>query len=100
MKISNLFIPAFVISSIAIFTGALLKILHIPGATELLTIGLLLILVFIFSALYEIYSSNRINLSEKIMWTTAFIVFTMLAAILYLAVGRPRLMRQHKLLQR
>ncbi len=97
MKQSNLFIPAFVLSFMTGILGAYLKVVHLPGGKILLIIALGLTLVYIVSALYEIYTSDKIKLSEKIMWTTGFLVITFLAAILYLVMGRPRSLRQYRL---
>ncbi len=100
MNLSNLFLPAFVLSVISSVLGAFLKILHVPGANILFIIWVLLTVLYIVVALYEIYTSPRLQLSEKIMWTVTFLVATMLAAILYMIVCRPKLRHEYKLLDR
>ena len=100
MKISDLFIPAFILSVITSIIAALLKIQHVPGTNLLFMIWIILTLIYIATALYEIYSSDRLKPIEKIMWTVTFLVATMLAAILYMIVCRPKLRHEYKLLDR
>jgi hypothetical protein len=73
--------------------GALMKITHLPGAEKLLIIGILGNLVFIVSALNEVWTSIRIEKGEKIMWTIAFFfIFFIgtLGPIIYFLLGRKR----------
>ena len=85
---------SFVISLVFELVGALLKIMHLPGADALLIIGMAANGVFIVSALSEVWGSVRINTNEKVMWTIAFIFMGFLgalAAILYIVMGRKRI---------
>ncbi len=70
--------------------GALLKILHRPYSDVLLAIGMLALLVFLVSALVEVYQSTRINNAEKWMWFIGLIFLPGIgiAGIFYLLVGR------------
>lgn len=52
-----------------------MKIMHLPGANELLIIGMAANGVFIVSALSEVWVSNKINTNEKVKWTIAFILW-------------------------
>ncbi|WP_432714454.1 PLDc N-terminal domain-containing protein [Pedobacter sp.] len=54
--------------------------------------------IFILTALYEIYQSDRINSNEKIMWTVGFIIFNILCGFLYFFYGQPRITRHYKIL--
>lgn len=84
---------SFVISLVFELVGALLKILHLPGADELLITGMVANGVFIVSALSEVWGSSRIDKNEKVMWTIAFIFMGFLGAIagiLYVVMGRKR----------
>jgi hypothetical protein len=49
-------------------------------------------------ALKEIYSSNRVNLIEKIMWTISFIGLSWIAGLIYLLLARKRMLRKYKIL--
>jgi hypothetical protein len=84
---------SFVISLVFELEGALLKILHFPGADILLITGMVANGVFIVSALSEVWGSSRIDKNEKVMWTIAFIFMGFLGAIagiLYILKGRKR----------
>lgn len=85
---------SFVISLVLELVGALMKIMHLPGADALLIIGMVANGAFIVSALSEVWGSVRINTSEKVMWTIAFIFMGFLGAIagiLYVVIGRKRI---------
>ena len=85
---------SFVISLAFELVGALIKIMHLPGADALLIIGMVANGVFIVSALSEVWGSVRINTNEKVMWTIAFIFMGFLGAlagILYVIMGRKRI---------
>lgn len=61
-------------------------------------INLPFVLSYIVMALKEIYSSNRVNLIEKIMWTICFIGLNWFAGLIYLLFGRKRILRKYKLI--
>ncbi|MHA8090067.1 GldL-related protein [Aquirufa antheringensis] len=85
---------SFVISLVLELVGALMKIMHLPGADALLIIGMVANGAFIVSALSEVWGSVRINTNEKVMWTIAFIFMGFLGAIagiLYVVIGRKRI---------
>ena len=70
-----------------------MKILHLPGAEQLLIVGMVTTGVFVVAALSEVWRSERIDKNEKIMWTIAFIFMGLLgtmAGIVYLLLGRKR----------
>ena len=85
--------------SIAVgLTRLLLKIMHISAGQIFIPLGLLFTLVYVIIALYEIYGSNRITVNEKIMWTAGFIILSAITGLLYLFMGRPRILREFKIL--
>lgn len=84
---------SFFISLVFSLVGAFMKILHLPGADQLLIIGMVSNGVFVVSALSEVWRSERIDKNEKIMWTIAFVFMGFLGAIagiVYLFMGRKR----------
>jgi hypothetical protein len=89
-KIVNI---SFILSFVLTIVGALFKIMHWPGATILLIIGLSSLAVFIITALYEVYNSKTINSSEKLMWTVGFLCLSSIAGLVYVLVGRKRVIR-------
>jgi predicted membrane channel-forming protein YqfA (hemolysin III family) len=85
---------SFFISLALSLVGALMKILHLPGAEQLLMVGVVSNGVFVVSALTEVWRSVRIDKNEKIMWTIAFVFMGFLGAIagiVYLLLGRKRI---------
>ncbi|TZF86428.1 hypothetical protein FW774_05125 (plasmid) [Pedobacter sp. BS3] len=98
MTKTTLFKSALFTSLIIGLVGGLLKILHLPMAQLFLIVSLLATLVYIICGLYEIYGSKRIKAVEKLMWTIGFIVLCSITGLLYLFMGRPRILRQYKIL--
>jgi hypothetical protein len=85
---------SFVISLVFELVGALMKMMHLPGANSLLIIGMVANGVFIVCALSEVWGSVRIKMNEKVMWTIAFVFMGFLGAIagiLYVVIGRKRI---------
>ena len=94
MNLGRIVTWSFFISLVLVLVGAFLKILHLPGAEQLLIVGMVTNGVFIVTALSEVWRSERIDKNEKIMWTIAFIFIGFLgtiAGIVYLLLGRKRI---------
>lgn len=94
MNLGKIVSWSFFISLVMSLVGALMKILHLPGADQLLIIGMVSNGVFVVSALSELWRSARIDKNEKIMWTIAFVFMGYLGAIagiVYLLLGRKRI---------
>jgi predicted membrane channel-forming protein YqfA (hemolysin III family) len=94
MNLGKIVSWSFFISLALSLVGALMKILHLPGAEQLLMVGVVSNGVFVVSALTEVWRSVRIDKNEKIMWTIAFIFMGFLGAIagiVYLLLGRKRI---------
>jgi tellurite resistance protein TehA-like permease len=94
----NLFKPTFLISLLVGFIGAFLKIMHLPGGQIFIVISVILTVVYVISAFYEIYGSRRITMNEKVMWTIGFILLSTITGLLYFFMGRPRILRDYKIL--
>lgn len=75
--------------------GSILKIMHTPGADFLLASGLISGFLFAILALSEILLSP-IQKTEKVMWVIGFIFLNWIAVILYMAVGRNRILLTNK----
>ena len=93
MNLGRIVTWSFFISLVLVLVGAFMKILHLPGAEQLLIVGMVTNGVFVVSALSEVWRSERIDKNEKIMWTIAFIfmgVLGTMAGIVYLLLGRKR----------
>jgi hypothetical protein len=57
----------------------------------LLIIGLIVSLIFIVAAVYEVRTSRRIGYAEKNVWTIALIFIGGITGIIYMIVGRRRI---------
>ena len=78
-------------SFIITLIGAYLKIIHAEGAEVCLTIGIIFLIVFIVTAIFEVRTSRKIDTTEKTMWTIAFIFMSGLAGLIYFLIGRKRI---------
>ena len=98
MKSLNQFKTVFLFSLTLVFLQYLIKYSNLPGLKVLMFINLPFIVTYIVLALKEIYSSNRVNLTEKIMWTICLIVLNWFAGLIYLLFARKRVLRKFKVL--
>ena len=90
MNIGTVVKWSFFFSICIVILGTGMKITHLPGAEELLIIGIVGHVVFIVSALNEVWTSIRIEKHEKIMWTISFIFSGTLGPLIYILLGRKR----------
>ena len=98
MKSLNQFKAVFLFSLTLVFLQYVIKYLNLPGLKILMFINLPFVLIYIVMALKEIYSSNRINMTEKIMWTICLIGLNWFAGLIYLLFARKRVLRKFKVL--
>ncbi|MGL2963149.1 GldL-related protein [Flavobacterium sp. RSB2_4_14] len=82
---------SFVLAILIVIFGSLLKIMHWPYATEVMTIGLLSQLVFIILSLTEISKSDKIDGTEKFMWFIGFIFIGTITGLVYILSARKRI---------
>ena len=75
MNVGNVVKWSFVISLVFELVGAFMKILHLPGADQLLIVGMVANGVFIVAALFEIWDlselkrmKNSCGLSPLFLW--------------------------------
>lgn len=95
----SLFKPTFLLSILLGVTWFGLNMLDLPYLKIFFITSGILTIVYIISTLYEIYSSNRITLNEKVMWTVGFILpIFIITALLYFFLGRRRILRDYKIL--
>jgi len=95
MKVGIIMKTSFMISILSTIIGAYLKIKHLEGVEILFIVGVIAIVIFIVSAIYEVRTSTRIAPSEKTMWTIAFIFFSGIAGIIYFFIGRKRIASEY-----
>lgn len=71
--------------------GAWQTITRAPGAGSWMAAALFFALVFIATALYEIFSSRRIERAEKLLWTMGFLFLSCITGLFYLLSERKRI---------
>lgn len=76
------------ISVIGLIVGYLLKTQHNPNANYLLSAGYGASIALVVLCLFEIFSSKKIQRSEKIMWTICFLFLCTITGVVYIAKGR------------
>lgn len=79
---------SFFIWFVGMLIGAVLKIMHYSYGGFLLNVSMAFYLVFACMVIYEVLQSDKIERSEKIMWTIGMLFFGAIAGIFYLLVGR------------
>lgn len=80
---------AFSISFVMILIGALLKIQGADGEADiLLSIGIVGTLCLTLIALYEVHTSNRLSMTDKLIWTIGFLCFNGITGIFYFFLAR------------
>lgn len=97
MNTGTVVITGFFASLILSIIGAYLKITHAAGADTWLWISFVAWVVFIIAAIYEVVNSTTINRSEKIMWVVGFILLGSITGIVYLILGRKRVVAKARL---
>ena len=91
MKLATIVKTSFIISFISTLIGAYFKIIHSEGGETLLMIGIIVGLIFIVSAIYEVRTSKKISNAEKTMWTIAFFFMSGITGLIYFFIGRKRI---------
>lgn len=94
MKKFQLLAGLYILSILIIIAGALLKILHMPGGDSVLIASFLVTVAFMGLVLQEVFSSARISTGEKLMWTVGMVFFNSITGIVYLLVGRKKVVAE------
>lgn len=79
---------ALIIGWVLVLFGVLRKILHYPGADDLLVVGMIGVLLYTVIGLYEIFSSPRLPLREKTLWLLGFLFVNGVTALVYAILRR------------
>ena len=83
--------PTLFLSISITIIGSMFKIMHWPYATLIMAFGMILMLFFIISAIYEVMNSSKIDGSEKFMWVIGFLFFGIITGLIYLLSARKRI---------
>jgi|GEM_PF-2402549 len=88
MKLNTVFTIAYILSFIFLIIGLLFKIQHWPYGSNILLIGLVVTLVYIFTGIMMVSSNPNMNNPEKAVWVLGFIALSAFAGLLFL-VSKP-----------
>ena len=88
---NSLFKNLFFLASLITIVGVISKVTHVNGAEIVLIASFIPTLSYVTIGIYEVNVSNKIDRSEKIMWTVGFIFTNFFAALLYLLNARKRI---------
>jgi hypothetical protein len=91
MKSKSIVPKTFFAAFLLMILGAYQKIRHTGIADILLAIGLVATAIFIVAAVYEVWSSAKIQHRKKILWTIALILGGTIAGLIYVVIGRKRI---------
>jgi ammonia channel protein AmtB len=91
MKLSLVVKTSFIAGFLLVFAGAYLKIIHSAYADNVLLPAVIVWIIFIVSAIYEVRSSEKIDNTAKTLWTLGFIFFAGFAGLLYMLGMRRRI---------
>ncbi len=87
---------SFLLSFIITILGALIKVMHWPNGNLIITIGLLFLVIFVFTSIYEITNSEKIKNHEKIIWVVGFIFFSTITGLIYILSARKRIINNNQ----
>jgi hypothetical protein len=91
MKTDNSIRYSFIFSIVAVLIGALMRIMHVEHSIFFLAIGLLAMLTFVVTAIYEITNSTKIEGTEKFMWVVGFLFLSTITGLVYILSARKRI---------
>jgi small basic protein len=89
-------VVSFLLSLATMFAGTWAKLSHAKNADTFLFVWMVATIIFVILAILEIMRSNKIPTAEKVMWVLGLIFLNTLTAILYLLLGRKRVMEDAK----
>ena len=87
---------SFFIWFVGMLIGAVLKIMYYSYAGFLLNTSIAFYLIFACLVIFEVLQSNRIERTEKIMWTIGMLFFGSITGIVYLVSGRKRIINTNR----
>ena len=84
MNEKKVFRWTYILSVILATVGLLFKIQHWPNGNNILSIGLLFSIVYIFIGIQSIMSKPRMQVVEKGAWVACFIFFSAITGLVYM----------------
>jgi hypothetical protein len=89
----TLYRVSLVVSTVLVFIGAMMKIVHLSYSNIILPVGMTLSLVYICIGLYDSFLDQKDSSIVKLMWLIGFIFLSWVTGILYL----PRLKKNQEI---
>jgi hypothetical protein len=74
---------SLIFSTILVFIGATMKILHLTYSNIIIPLGMIISLIYICIGLYDSFMDKKDSSIVKLMWLVGFIFLSFLAGILY-----------------
>lgn len=87
MKNASFYLISLILALVFSVIGAFLKILHLPGGSEVLIVSMAFTLAFIVIGLMDVFRT-RIRPIEKLMWLTGFLFVSWITGIVYYFVSK------------
>jgi Ni/Fe-hydrogenase subunit HybB-like protein len=84
MKKIAIYKSSLILSFLLTVTGAFFKISHYSYGNPILSIGMAIGWIYIIMGLTDVFRNRNYKPLERIMWLTSFIVFSLIAGIIYL----------------
>lgn len=84
MKANTIYKIAYVLSFILLTIGLLFKIHHWPYSRDILSVGLLFSIVYVFIGIQTVLSQKNTEISEKIMWVAGFTFVSTITGLVYM----------------
>ncbi len=91
MKNIHILKVGFFVWLVSTVIGSILKIMHYYNGDILLSVAIVSFLLFSCTAIYVVYTSTKIDRSEKLMWILGLLFLGIFTGIFYLLVGRKRI---------
>ena len=94
-KLSRLTVPVYFLSAIFIIWSISLQVTQTvkdEGLSNVIPIGFLFSIIFMVLSLAEIWRSVTITKNEKWMWTSGIVLFSLIAGLVYVIVGRNKIL--------
>lgn len=88
----NIVRNSYVLSLLSTLIGVAMKLgTSLPFSSGMLIIGIVLLIVFIVTAIMEVNRSTKISDSEKFMWSVGFVLFATILGFVYVFLYRKKI---------
>ena len=85
-------INLFLISIAVLFFGSIFKIMHLQWAEQIIILGGLIYIIFVFYCLAEIWASQKISATEKFIWLIFLFLIPIVTGLIYIFSQRKKML--------